>query len=144
MKVRATGVYIEDGKLLLIKQLVNADRGYSLPGGTLEENETLEHCLIRELQEETGLEVRIKRLLYVCDHITEDKHVLHITFEVEKTGGSLIGPVTGLDTVPIEKVEMVPFSEIEERGLSEKFASLIRSGFPDAGRYMGAKKNIGL
>ena len=144
MKVRATGVYIEDGKLLLLKQRVTSERSYSLPGGTLEEGETLEKCLIREMREETGLEVRPKRFLYICDHITEDKHVLHITFEVEKIGGSLTGPMPGLDTVPIEKTEMVPFSELEDRGLSSTFAELVRTGFPNAGRYMGAKKSIGL
>jgi len=40
-KVRVTGILIENGKILLVKQKVNAQRKWSLPGGTLELGEPL-------------------------------------------------------------------------------------------------------
>lgn len=39
MNVRATGILIEDGKILLLRQKVDSSRGWSLPGGKLEEND---------------------------------------------------------------------------------------------------------
>jgi len=144
MIIRATGILIEDNKLLLLKQYVNSDRNYSLPGGTLEEGETLEQCLVREMKEETGLDVKLKRLLYICDHLTENKHVVHITFEAEKTGGSFSERLKDLDSVKIEEVEMVELDNLKECGLSDKFIDLVKNNFPNAGSYMGDKKNIGL
>jgi 8-oxo-dGTP pyrophosphatase MutT (NUDIX family) len=45
-------VIIEDGKLLVTKD--HKDEFYKIPGGTLEKDESLENCAIRELEEETG------------------------------------------------------------------------------------------
>ena len=58
-KVRATGILIEDGCILLVEQAVtpSLSRRWSLPGGGVEAGETLAKCLVREVREETGLEV---------------------------------------------------------------------------------------
>jgi mutator protein MutT len=74
-KVRATAVLIEDGNILLVEQRVTESlaRRWSLPGGTLELGETLEDCIVREMKEETRLDVVIDRLLYVCDRLQEDR-----------------------------------------------------------------------
>lgn len=53
MQVRVTGILIEDEKVLLVKQKV-ANRNWSLPGGRVENGETLEEAMIREMREETG------------------------------------------------------------------------------------------
>lgn len=66
MQVRVTGILIEDEKVLLVKQKV-ANRNWSLPGGRAENGEMLEEAMVREMREETGLEVNIQKLLYVCD-----------------------------------------------------------------------------
>ena len=79
MQVRVTGILIEDEKVLLVKQKV-ANRNWSLPGGRAENGETLEEAMIREMREETGLEVNIQKLLYVCDKPDARPSLLHITF----------------------------------------------------------------
>ena len=55
MRVRVTGVVIEDGRILLLNQDADAGRSWSLPGGKLEDGETLAEALVREMKEETGL-----------------------------------------------------------------------------------------
>ena len=88
MRVRVTGIVIEDGRLLLLNQdTPNTGRSWSLPGGKLEEGETLAGALVREMKEETGLDVEPGRLLYVCDHLPGDgTHVVHMTFEARRDG----------------------------------------------------------
>lgn len=144
MIVRATGILIENAKILLLDQDVNAKRRWSLPGGKVEADEKLGDCLIREVREETGLDVEIVRLLYVCDLITEKAHVLHITFEIRPTGGTLGKIAKGIDKNKIRAVKMIPVSELVTHGFGKKFQELVEQKFPRAGSYMGEKKNIGL
>lgn len=143
MNIRAAGILIEKNQILLIEQDVTQDRRWSLPGGKLEEGETLGDCVVREVKEETGLTTKVKRLLYICDSIKADKHIVHITFEVERVDGTL-GDITGTDTNEIRNVKFIPILELTAHGFGEKFQELAENGFPSAGSYMGEKKNIGL
>jgi 8-oxo-dGTP diphosphatase len=55
LRTRIAGIIIRDGKLLLVK-----GKGYEhlwTPGGKIEEGETDEKCLKRELKEEIGVEL---------------------------------------------------------------------------------------
>lgn len=61
---------IEDGRALLIKRGSEPLLGqWSIPGGTLELGETLVEGTVRELQEETGLVVRVLDLIEVFERI---------------------------------------------------------------------------
>ncbi len=76
--VRAACVLIENHRILLVKQNVTATRHWSLPGGHLEFGETLGDCVVREMKEETGLDIADRQLLYITDRIVGDTHVVHI------------------------------------------------------------------
>jgi ADP-ribose pyrophosphatase YjhB (NUDIX family) len=68
------GVVIEDGRALLIRRGSEPLLGkWSIPGGTLELGESLEHGVVRELKEETALDVRILEMIEVFDRIYEDQ-----------------------------------------------------------------------
>ncbi|WP_240041339.1 NUDIX domain-containing protein [Paenibacillus ginsengarvi] len=142
-RVRVTGVLIEKERILLVKQQVG-DRGWSLPGGKAEAGETLEQAIIRELAEETGLNVQVEKLLYLCDLPEARPPILHVTFLLRKLSGELRMPTGEFETTPIADVRMVPVAELELYGFSRKFAELAASRFPDAGTYRGHKSAIGL
>lgn len=142
--VRTTGILIEDSKLLLVQQKLSDKRNWSLPGGKLERGETVEQGLIREMKEETGLDVEIIRMLYLCDVAASSNKILHITFLLKRTGGEIELPSNEFEDNPIHDVKFVPVSELTEYGFSEKFVQLINEGFPDSGSYAGDKVNIGL
>ena len=64
------GVIIDRDRTVLIRRGIEPLLGqWSIPGGALEVGETLEQGVIRELQEETGLEVRVLELIELFDRI---------------------------------------------------------------------------
>ena len=64
---------MEDGCVLLIRRGKPPLEGrWSIPGGTVELGEGLEDALVREMAEETGLEVEPLEVLTVFDRIEEE------------------------------------------------------------------------
>jgi len=87
--VRVNGILIEDNRILLVEQDVSSNRHWAHPGGRPEYGETLDQALVREMKEEAGLDISVRRLLYVTDRIRDDNHVVIIAFKVTKEGGEL-------------------------------------------------------
>jgi len=82
---RASGVVIKDNKILLMKQVYQGEGFYSLPGGSLEEGETLEQACRREIKEEFNVDVVVGRLVYLVDSQSR----LNFVFACEYVSGEL-------------------------------------------------------
>ncbi len=63
--IRYQGAIVRDDHILLIRftEPVGGRSYWLIPGGGIEADETEEACVQREMREETGLEVRVSRLL---------------------------------------------------------------------------------
>ncbi len=63
---RYQGMIIQDHKVLLIKHQSHTSElsFWVIPGGGIEESETEEECVIREMKEETHLDVKVNKLLF--------------------------------------------------------------------------------
>lgn len=85
--VSVTGVVIRpsDGKVLIIKRM--DDGRWVPPGGVLELDETPEQCVVREVREETGIEVDPIRLVGVYKNMKLG--VVSLAFLCQPTGGEL-------------------------------------------------------
>ncbi len=59
------------GRQMLISHELNSG-WYLIPGGGLEEGESLETCCLREIEEETGVIARIEKPLLVLHEVYED------------------------------------------------------------------------
>jgi ADP-ribose pyrophosphatase YjhB (NUDIX family) len=82
-------------KILLTRR--NDNGRWCLPGGQMERGESLAETCIREVEEETGLQVRIARLIGVysnphrlLEYADGNRyHLVSCSFEVELLGGTL-------------------------------------------------------
>lgn len=64
--VAVDGVVLSDGRILLIRRAKEPYKGFwALPGGFLEEGETVEEGVVREVKEETGIDVEVLRMVGV-------------------------------------------------------------------------------
>ncbi len=86
--VAADIVIIKDGRVLLIKRGHEPFKGmWALPGGRLEENESIEECAVREAKEEIGADVEIKKLVGVYSKPDRDpRKIVAIAFLCDVEG----------------------------------------------------------
>lgn len=88
-------IFDGEGKFLLTQRADN--KQWCLPGGAVESGESLAEACEREVWEETGLKVRVKRLVGVYSHPDQlvvypdgkKAFIVAIHFEAEMMGGEL-------------------------------------------------------
>lgn len=100
-----------DGAVLLIARK-NPPFGWALPGGFVDEGETVEAAAAREALEETGLEVRLQALLHVYSDPARDprKHTLSTVFIVSALGTPKAGDDAGeVRFFPLEALPELAF-----------------------------------
>jgi len=98
-KVDVRGAVIEDGRILLVREIADAGR-WTMPGGWADVNQSPSECVIRELREETGLKVTVRKLAAVYDrarqgHPPHPFDVYRLFFICDVVGGA---PKAGLET----------------------------------------------
>lgn len=66
-------VILHEGRVVLIRRAKPPLQGHwSIPGGAVELGETLEACVVREMREETGLDVEVGPVVEVLERISRD------------------------------------------------------------------------
>ena len=134
MKVRVAAVIIDGTDILLIKHRRRGRAYWTLPGGGLEEGETLQACLQREIKEETGLDVEPRGLLFVADVIPEGSssgHRVNLIFHSNIAGGDLTSGQSGRIDETLDRVEFVPLASIPTLELYPPIAKEIAQAFAE-------------
>ncbi|MBF8284860.1 MAG: NUDIX protein [Anaerolineales bacterium] len=90
---------VREGRVLLVQRGENPGKGrWTLPGGYVEEDETPDVAVVREVFEETGLRVRVTGLLAIRNTLRDDDQNAYYVFRAELDGPAGI-VVDGTETV---------------------------------------------
>ncbi len=87
-RISVRAIILHEGRLLAVRhkqsnKLIQSMNNYwAIPGGGLDENESIIDCLVRESIEETGIKPKIGSLMYIQQFKFKDKEYLEFFFNV--------------------------------------------------------------
>ncbi len=112
--VSAAAIVInEHNELLLIR---GPQRGWEIPGGQVEEGESLSKAAIRETKEESGVEIEIVRFCGIFQNVS--RSICNTLFLAKPVGGQLMATSESLESrfFPIEEaLSKVQWQNFRER-----------------------------
>ena len=136
---RVSVVIVNEKEEILLVQHRKGNRLYwVLPGGRIEYGESFEDCAVRELKEETNLDIKFGKVVFLSEAIAPDRsrHIINIYATGEVLGGELkVG-----DEPMLAAVGYKPIHELESVTLYPPVAHEIiqayKEGFKNL-RYLG-------
>lgn len=120
IRVIMKAMVVNDKKILILKRHPKqkvAPGKWEMTGGKLEIDESLEECLIREVKEETNIDIEIDRILYATDHNTEilGKVVIIVYLcNPKNTNVKISHEHSDYNWVKVEDFKKIVFKEIVE------------------------------
>jgi 8-oxo-dGTP diphosphatase len=124
--VAATVIF--EGKVLLVMRANEPARGkWGLPGGVVELGERVDDAVIREVKEETGLNVRLIRMLTVYDSIVRDEEqkvrfhyvLVEMLCEVDHGSPEALSDALDVRWVPLDELDSVDLTSGAKRLLEQ-------------------------
>ena len=82
-------IFDEHGRLLLVRQAESFGTYWNAPGGRMDEGDSLESCLAREIREETGLIVEEARLAYSHTFVSPGVSDIYYGYLITSYSGKL-------------------------------------------------------
>lgn len=132
-RVAAYGLLQRDDRMLLcrLSERVGMNAGFwTLPGGGLDFGEDPEDAVVREFMEETGLAVRVNRLVAInslCDSIPgwSPMHSIRIIYSVQYVSGELQFEHEGSTDLCAwhshPEIQLLPLVELAKQGVRHAF-----------------------
>ena len=84
------GAVVKDDKLLLVRRASRRGRGnWQIPGGFVEQDETMEQAVVREVQEEAGVTAKVEGVLGVRNRRDADSgNSIYVVLLLSPVGGA--------------------------------------------------------
>ena len=141
IRVRVAVVIIRGDKILLAKHSKGGKEYWVLPGGGVEKGESLTEAAVREIKEETNLNIRVKKLVFISEAIPADKHRHVIDFFF--TGEILSGEIKTGEEEILKDIRFFPVTALEEIRFYPCIGAEIKDGFEkgfsEPAKYLGNK-----
>lgn len=113
--VRCAGIVRKDDKLLLVKSKYEGSIYWIFPGGGLEPGESMEECVKREVKEETGININVKKMIFINENVSKENPMIHFTYLCEPLDDNLtIGSDPDHEERVVRDVSYIPFEEIKK------------------------------
>ena len=125
-RIGVGGVLWVDGRALVNRAVYRAR--FTIPSGYVEAGESLESAVAREFEEETGVRVRVERLLLVRHKVLRaDESDVYFAYRVERESGE-----AAAKPPEIAEIRWVPLADLENATwISELSRLAIRLGVGD-------------
>ena len=126
--VRVSALVVNENKILLIHRFKNGDEYWVIPGGGVEDKESLEEALKREVREETSLDLVSFELLGSNKH---EGH-LHYFYKCELAPGkpNIGGPeLENSSKENIYILEWIPVKDIDSLNIYPSLVKLYKNRF---------------
>lgn len=91
-RIRSAVLIWRDGEVLLVRHEKGGHSYWLVPGGGVDPGETMVDAGARELLEETGYDVKVGRLVVLCEAIDPNpggRHIVNTVFSGTVRGGTL-------------------------------------------------------
>lgn len=128
-RINGRAIIIDGDEILLMfrRKIKNGitKEYYAIPGGGLEENETLEECVKREIKEEFNLEIEVKEQLGIVEDEKNIGYIYNcsIISGTPKLGGEELEQNNDANYYEVRKIKL---SEIDNYNILEENKALIR------------------
>jgi 8-oxo-dGTP diphosphatase len=122
-EVAVGALAVDHGRLLCIRRGHGPGAGlWSLPGGRVEADETLHEAVVREVMEETGLEVVVDGFVGYVERLGDGYHFVILDFGVTSLDPD-VDPVAGDDAA---EAAWVPFEDLADLRLVDGLYEFLR------------------
>jgi|TARA_B100001105_G_scaffold241329_1_gene220650 ADP-ribose pyrophosphatase YjhB (NUDIX family) len=104
------GAVVDDGRLLLVRRSSRRGRGnWQIPGGFVEQNETMELAVVREVEEEAGVKTTVQGVLGIRNRYDEEGgNSLYIVMLLRRQSGE-----PNPDMKEVDRAEYFTLAEIQ-------------------------------
>ncbi|MBI2188026.1 MAG: NUDIX hydrolase [Acidobacteria bacterium] len=119
-----TIIRVDGGQIVLVKRAIDPGYGkWVFPGGYVDRGEEIRAAAVREAREETGLEVRIDRLVNIYSYAGRIPVI--VVYAATAIGGCLACDDEGLD-VRLFEPGAIPWEELAFRSTQEALREFLR------------------
>lgn len=115
----AGGIVINNGSVLLVQRGQAPNKGgWTIPGGFVEQHETIRQAVVREVAEETGIQTEPIGIVGMSETSYLEEHNLYLGCKLRYLGGTLkpqLSEVQQTKFIKLTELDQLPVADLSRR-----------------------------